>query len=163
VSMLLNWYSVDACFLSSSWHISSRSEFAGSLVGIFFLCMAIEGVRRLGREYDRKLILSTKVSRILLSDIGRILQGSLKGGEKQVVTCESVVSRFTPSWFQQLIRGLCYGSQFTAAFMVMLLGMYFNAAVLIIIFIGQTVGFIVFGRDTCAGAELVEHTSGSCC
>ncbi|RXK35857.1 hypothetical protein M231_06863 [Tremella mesenterica] len=126
ISMLLNWYSVDACFLSSSWHISSRSEFAGSLVGIFFLCMAIEGVRRLGREYDRKLILSTK------------LQGSLKGGEKQVVTCESVVSRFTPSWFQQLIRGLCYGSQFTAAFMVMLLGMYFNAAVLIIIFIGQT-------------------------
>jgi copper transporter 1 len=30
----------------------------------------------------------------------------------------------------------------------MLLGMYFNAPILIAIFVGQTVGFVLFGRDT---------------
>ena len=27
-------------------------------------------------------------------------------------------SSYTPSWVQQTIRGVCYGSQFTAAFLV---------------------------------------------
>lgn len=35
--------------------------FAGSVIGIFLLCMAIEGVRRLGREYDRRLVAVAKV------------------------------------------------------------------------------------------------------
>jgi copper transporter 1 len=43
----------------------------------------------------------------------------------------------------------------------MLLGMYYNGYILFAIFIGQTVGYIVFGRDTCGGAEL--DCSGSCC
>lgn len=56
VSMLWNWYTVDACFLSSSWHVTSKAQFAGSVIGICLLVMAIEGVRRLGREYDRRLL-----------------------------------------------------------------------------------------------------------
>jgi copper transporter 1 len=34
--------------------------FAGSVLGVFFLVMAIEGVRRLGREYDRRLVLAAQ-------------------------------------------------------------------------------------------------------
>lgn len=56
VSMLWNWYTVDACFLSSTWHIRSNGMFAGSVIGVFLLVIAIEAVRRLGREYDRRLI-----------------------------------------------------------------------------------------------------------
>lgn len=55
--------------------------FAGSVIGVFILAIAIEGVRRLGREYDRKLVLDIQVSvgtsgvlyrdaeRVLLADI----------------------------------------------------------------------------------------------
>lgn len=56
--MLWNWYTIDACFLSSTWHIRSKGMFAGSVIGVFFLVMAIEGVRRLGREYDRRLMIA---------------------------------------------------------------------------------------------------------
>jgi copper transporter 1 len=30
--------------------------FAGSVIGVFFLVIAIEAVRRAGREYDRRLV-----------------------------------------------------------------------------------------------------------
>lgn len=56
VSMLWNWYTVDSCFLSSTWHVRSKAQFAGSVIGVCLLVMAIEGVRRLGREYDRRLL-----------------------------------------------------------------------------------------------------------
>jgi copper transporter 1 len=65
VSMLWNWNTVDSCFLAQSWQIKSNGMFAGSVIGIFLLCMAIEGVRRLGREYDRKIVSQAKVSRWL--------------------------------------------------------------------------------------------------
>jgi copper transporter 1 len=35
ISMLLNWYSIDACFLSDKWHIRSKAGFAGTLIGVF--------------------------------------------------------------------------------------------------------------------------------
>jgi copper transporter 1 len=60
--MLWNWNTVDSCFLSSSWHVRSNGMFAGSVIGVFLLCMAIEGVRRLGREYDRKITAQAMVS-----------------------------------------------------------------------------------------------------
>jgi len=53
--MLWNWYTVDTCFLSSSWHNRSKGMFAGSIVGVFFLVIAIEALRRAGREYDRNI------------------------------------------------------------------------------------------------------------
>jgi copper transporter 1 len=44
----------------------------------------------------------------------------------------------------------------------MLLGMYYNGYILFAIFIGQTVGFILFGRDTCK--TMLDHSrSGQCC
>jgi copper transporter 1 len=53
--MLWNWNTVDTCFLSSSWHVRSKGMFAGSIVGVFFLVIAIEALRRAGREYDRRI------------------------------------------------------------------------------------------------------------
>ena len=61
VSMLWNWYTVDTCFLSASWHNNTKAKFAGSVLGVFLLTIAIEFVRRLGREYDKRLIEMAKV------------------------------------------------------------------------------------------------------
>ena len=54
--MLWNWYTVDTCFLAESWHNKTKGAFAGSVIGVFLLVIAIEGLRRLAREYDRRLV-----------------------------------------------------------------------------------------------------------
>jgi hypothetical protein len=54
--MLWNWYTVDTCFLAESWHNKTKGAFAGSVIGVFILVILIEGLRRLAREYDRKLV-----------------------------------------------------------------------------------------------------------
>lgn len=60
VSMLWNWNTIDSCFISSSWRTSTRAQFAGSVIGVFFLVVGIEAVRRLGREYDRRLVAASR-------------------------------------------------------------------------------------------------------
>lgn len=88
--MLWNWTTVDSCFLAKSWHITTKGMFAGSVIGIFLLCMAIELVRRFAREYDRRITAS------IIAEKGY----------------------FEPTMVQQLVRALMYGVQFTAGFLV---------------------------------------------
>ncbi|KAJ5550912.1 hypothetical protein N7535_001150 [Penicillium sp. DV-2018c] len=52
IDMLWNWYTIDACFLAKSWHVTSRGMFAGSCIGVVLLGVLLEFLRRLGREYD---------------------------------------------------------------------------------------------------------------
>ncbi|GME57939.1 CTR copper transporter protein [Neofusicoccum parvum] len=56
VSMLWNWYTIDACFLAESWHITSRGMFAGSCIGVILMVMLLEFLRRTAKEYDRLLL-----------------------------------------------------------------------------------------------------------
>ncbi|EPS44578.1 hypothetical protein H072_1432 [Dactylellina haptotyla CBS 200.50] len=56
MDMYWNWYTIDACFLSRSWHISSAAMFAGSCVGIVFLVVLVEALRRGARELDRYIV-----------------------------------------------------------------------------------------------------------
>ncbi|KAL1410298.1 copper transporter complex subunit Ctr4 [Vanrija albida] len=140
ISMLWNWNTIDSCFLSKSWHVRSKAMFGGSVVGVFFLCMAIEAVRAAARAYDRKLV-AARVAAISAD----------KGGP---------VGPVQPTLLQQLVRALAYGVQFTGAFLVMLLGMYYNGYILFAIFLGHTIGYFVFGRDTVAASA--EHTSSGC-
>lgn len=237
-SMLWNWNTIDSCFLSSSWHIESRGQFAGSVIGVFLLVVAIEGLRRLGREYDRRLVAATRAAQKgSLVAAGRgpasccatektasaplpkpvsasgsccskrnnsssgsssaeegldeinVLQPTRSRDLEQASTpvhelsekhassssCHSSNSstghkhkhshaqpqgRFgkgskrklrlgpiQPTWPQQVMRGIFHGSQFSAAFLVMLIGMYFNGYMLLAIFAGATVGSIMFTAD----------------
>ncbi|TXT10965.1 hypothetical protein VHUM_01716 [Vanrija humicola] len=139
ISMLWNWNTVDSCFLSKSWHVKTKAMFGGSVVGVFFLCMAIEAVRAAARAYDRKLVAA------------RVAAASEKGGPVGLVQ---------PTLLQQVVRALAYGVQFTGAFLVMLLGMYYNGFILFAIFLGHTIGYFVFGRDTVAAGS--EHVSSGC-
>ncbi|KAF3910751.1 hypothetical protein ABW20_dc0100025 [Dactylellina cionopaga] len=56
MDMYWNWYTIDACFLSKSWHITSAAMFAGSCIGIVFLVVLVEGLRRCARELDRYIV-----------------------------------------------------------------------------------------------------------
>ncbi len=68
VSMLWNWYTIDSCFLSRTWHVRTKGMFAGSVIGVFCLVIAIEAVRRFGREYDCRLVLIARAKAESSSD-----------------------------------------------------------------------------------------------
>jgi copper transporter 1 len=44
----------------------------------------------------------------------------------------------------------------------MLLGMYYNGFILFAIFLGHTLGYFVFGRDTCNVGEVPGKTDSGC-
>ena len=51
--MFWNWYTVDTCFLSPTWRITSTGMFVGSCFGVFGLVILLECLRRVQREFDR--------------------------------------------------------------------------------------------------------------
>ncbi|OJD31392.1 ctr copper transporter family protein [Diplodia corticola] len=53
ISMLWNWYTVDACFIARSWHVRSAGAFAGSCIGVILLVVSLELLRRAQRDLDR--------------------------------------------------------------------------------------------------------------
>jgi copper transporter 1 len=53
--MLLNWNTIDSCFLSSSIHVRSPFVFFLACLGSFLLVISLEFLRRLQREFDRYL------------------------------------------------------------------------------------------------------------
>ncbi|KAF3177646.1 Copper Transporter integral membrane protein that functions in high affinity copper transport [Orbilia oligospora] len=68
MDMYWNWYTIDACFLSKSWHITSAGMFAGSCIGIVFLVVLVEALRRCVREWDRYIVRDWKKRAITAAD-----------------------------------------------------------------------------------------------
>ncbi|PYH66409.1 high-affinity Cu transporter CTR3 [Aspergillus vadensis CBS 113365] len=192
--MLWNWNTMDACFISSSWHITSPSMFAGSCIGVVFLVICLEFLRRVASEYDAFIInrarlkaqsLDTDQPSIpVLNDrstdkpvkrpIPWIPSGSLsalppvpESVEEEEEDNEPMPNApvttphlsihpenqskfiFRPSHTEQLIRATLHVLQFAVAYFVMLLGMYYNGYIILCIFVGAFVGFLLFswGRD----------------
>ncbi|KAI9809846.1 MAG: hypothetical protein M1825_000279 [Sarcosagium campestre] len=132
--MLWNWYTIDSCFLSSSWHVRSAGTFAGTCIGVMFLVIALEFLRRLQREFDRHLL---QGSRPALSSRGRQSsdeEGSSPSGSGQskqgtkitILPKFSVASGSQPKLWQHLVRSFLYMLQFAVGYFVMLLAMYYN-------------------------------------
>jgi copper transporter 1 len=53
--MLWNWDTVDACFLTRSWHIRSAAGFAGTCILIVALVIFLEALRRVAHEYEEHI------------------------------------------------------------------------------------------------------------
>ncbi|KAJ5933454.1 hypothetical protein N7454_005783 [Penicillium verhagenii] len=69
ISMLWNWYTIDACFLSKTWHIRSKGAFAGSCIGTILLVMVLEALRRAGREYEACILRRARLRHLYLSGL----------------------------------------------------------------------------------------------
>ena len=145
--MLWNWYTIDACFLSTSWHVQSAGAFAGSCLGVIFLVIALEFLRRVQRETDRAFhrrdgqragpvaqrARSSAASSA--SDVGASktpavattgaadCEGANCAGAGAPRGGEAV--RRLQLW-QQVVRSLLYMLQFAVGYFVMLLAMYYN-------------------------------------
>jgi copper transporter 1 len=178
--MLWNWYTVDSCFLSRSWHITSKGMFAGSCIGVILLVMVLEFLRRAGKEYDRYII--NQYTKSLAGASGPVRRASspsstdaedpAKGTASSRAAgaracAPRVTARFRPSLVQQAVRALLHMLQFAVAYFVMLLAMYYNGYIIICIFIGAYLGYFVFGWQSLstasAGSGRLEEEVTVCC
>lgn len=105
--MLWNWETLDACFLTSTWRITTQAMFAGTCIGVILLAMALLFLRRAQKEYDAFLL--RKHDRFQaekgLSDEG-------PGGA------------YRPRALEQAVRALLYTLQFANAYFLMLSVLY---------------------------------------
>lgn len=165
MQMYWNWFTIDACFLSESWKITSRGMFAGSCIGIICLVIALEFFRRLQREYDRWIVREWKARKTAQSvddDISKVAAGG--GVMAQFAFKPSVYnSTFQPTMLQQLVRALLYAVQLGGAYILMLLVMYYNGYIFFCILIGGLIGYFLFGADNIADGLHQETGSSSCC
>ncbi|GLB45179.1 putative ctr copper transporter family protein [Lyophyllum shimeji] len=161
ISMLWNWHTIDACFLSEQWHIRSVGGYVGTIIGVFMLVVVLELFRRLGREYDRKIVRdharSISVSTGSARDDASINKLS-DGGEPR----RAAVTPFRPTVAQQAVRSAFYFVQFSAGYILMLLAMYYNGGLILAIFFGSYVGFFVSSWDT-VGELTTPEARGQCC
>nr|GAT52020.1 predicted protein [Mycena chlorophos] len=144
LSMLWNWDTVDTCLISSEWHVHTKRQYAGTLLALFLVVILLEGVRRLGRVYDRYII--------------RKHQKRASIGQAKVGDAVSSGRPFRPNFFQQILRALFYFLQFGTGYLLMLAAMTHNGGVIIALFVGAFFGYLIFGRDTVAGATVIETT-----
>lgn len=169
--MFWNWYTLDACFLSTTWHITSRGMFAGSCIGVIALVLLLEFLRRLQRGYDR-LIQQHATKAACASSTPKHDSNSSAKGNSGVSTEDpphSAVpllgddwerslplrrSGHVPTVSQQAIRAGIYTLQFSVAYMIMLLAMYYNGYILVCIVIGVFIGFFVFSWDVSGAANM---------
>jgi len=151
--MLWNWNTIDTCFIAKSWHIRSSGMFAGSCIGVVLLVMLLEFLRRAGKEYDAFLVRkhSSKVATVAGNSLsarddiapsaspGTVSKSGSSSPDVQTTKdvnghpqCQyrpvagAVSNKYRPTLVEQLVRALLHVMQFTVAYFVMLLAMYYN-------------------------------------
>ncbi|TFK96179.1 Ctr copper transporter [Pterulicium gracile] len=149
ISMLWNWYTIDACFISRQWHVRTIGQYAGTVISLFFIMIILEYFRRAAREYDRRLIAKYKKAGIRDSqdDIAKLPTGA------------TVLKPIKPTFLEQFIRSFFYFVQFGAGYILMLTAMYYNGGLILAIFFGAWVGYFLAGSDTLGHVE----TRDACC
>ena len=153
--MYWNWYTLDACFISTTWHISSIAVFFASCIGVVGLVMLLELLRRLQREYDR-LIAQRAQQRKLENES----EDDGYTGEDPPHSAIPLLSEwakslplpsrnlgYLPTAPQQAVRALLYTLQLAVAYTIMLLAMYYNGYILVSILIGAFIGSFMFSWE----------------
>ncbi|KAI1852725.1 hypothetical protein JX266_002266 [Neoarthrinium moseri] len=145
VSMLWNWYTIDACFLSESWHITNNGMFAATCIGVILLGVILEFLRRVGKEYDALILRQFQrhvSAQAALSKASKSAGASCCAPAEVGSTGPRIVTfRATP--LQQLVRSVIHAITFGLAYIIMLLAMYFNGYIIICIIIGAGIGKFV--------------------
>lgn len=132
--MLWNWYTIDACFLSPSWHIKSHGAFAATCIGIAALVVVLEFFRRIGKEYDALIVRQYK--RNLAAQAASTRTQSDASCEDH----ELAYATFRATPHQQMVRAVLHAVVFGLAYIVMLLAMYYNGYIIISIIMGAGIG-----------------------
>lgn len=129
-------------FISSTWQIKSKGMFAGSCIGVIFLVMSLEFLRRLGHEYDRYITSGSG----FFSEFSGITPNTDDSSDDARITEPLISSKKSghPTLVQHTLRSLLHTVQFGLAYFIMLLAMYYNGYFIICILIGAFLGTFVF-------------------
>lgn len=123
ISMLINYNTIDSCFISEHWKISSTGMFAGSMIGIVLLAVLLEFLRRAVKEFDKYLVREhIRKNGVGTAPAAEQQEDSAGKGAVATVASAGAASSFRPTMFQQLARAILHTSQFTVAYFIMLLG-----------------------------------------
>lgn len=127
--------------------------FAGSCIGVILLVLALEFLRRLGKEYDRKILRDHQQKFKTLCPSPDSPTSGAAGKDGPGATARAMFQGSNPTVFrptivQQAIRALLHMLAFAVAYFVMLLAMYYNGYIIICIFIGAFLGFFIFGWES---------------
>ncbi|KAE9381452.1 Ctr-domain-containing protein [Stipitochalara longipes BDJ] len=160
ISMLWNWDTMDSCFISESWHITSNGIFAASCLGVILLVMSLEFLRRIAKVYDKYLSQHQLAHPGHNSSETKGLLPSTSSDETPLTN--STRLPFRPSMKQQAVRATFHMLQFAVAYFVMLLAMYYNGFVLLSICIGAWFGSFVFSWET-INLSGVQEEATLCC
>ncbi|KAG5962734.1 hypothetical protein E4U57_006852 [Claviceps arundinis] len=160
ISMLFNLYTIDSCFLSSQWRITSNAAFAGSCIGVFLLTLVLELLRRSIKEYDRYLIRQHRSRHQTASNTGSTTGSATPPNTTKncaaavsSITCGKAIPPFRPNALQQGIRAFLHLLAFFVGYILMLLAMYYNGYILLCIFLGAFVGAFIFQWEELLGDE----------
>lgn len=118
--MLWNWYTVDSCFIASSWRITSPGMMAGSCIGVICLVMSLELLRRAVKEYERFLLRQHAERGAAVAAVSIAGTGSPSKGESDNGVTLTLTSGYRPKIWEQAIRALLPMTQFAVAYFVML-------------------------------------------
>lgn len=106
---------------------------AGSCIGVVLLVMSLEFLRRGSREYDAFIVRQ----HLAANPPAAAMRGPSesdsdnKGPSVQAAPSPAPRRSFKPSLVQQLVRAVIHMAQFTVAYIIMLLAMYFNGYIII--------------------------------
>jgi copper transporter 1 len=130
--MLLNWDTIDACFLFPTLQIKSSFEFFAACVGAFLLVISLEFLRRGQRQFDRYLQSKNRFlgsKRYIIAE--EIEEKLLDKENEENIPKRDMKPRITKRVvLEQLVRGLIQMAQFSISYCIMLLFMYSNGTYL---------------------------------
>jgi len=125
--MLLNWTTVDSCFLSSHLHIRTRFQFFLTCLAAFLLVISLEFLRRCQRRFDRYLRnKNTFLQESGYAEPDDMTEKLLDKASKESIPGLLTKKRFIVVYLEQIARGLIHAAQFSISYCIMLLFMYSN-------------------------------------
>ncbi|KAK1826273.1 Tctr2 protein [Podospora conica] len=127
----VNVNTTGTCFVTSSWCIDTPRALAGACVGVVSLMMLLELLRRAAIDLDRAIVANAK------DNAGLRVAG--------------LALEYRPSFWEQLMRAVVHVCVVVVAYTLMLIAMSFNGYMIICMWIGAFLGFLVFRWETLRG------------
>jgi copper transporter 1 len=149
--MLWNWYTVDACFLSSSWKIQSGVGFAGFCISVIFMAILVQALGWVAKFYDKRLVRRHQLKMVALAT-----QAAHNATTNDTLLAKrahgiSPMAAFRPNLMQQAVRTLIRTVQFALAYWIMLFALHYNGYIILCIIFGTFVGTYIFQWEMMGG------------
>lgn len=193
VAMLWNWNTIDSCFLSNGWHVTTRGKFAGTCIGVFLWVVFLVLLGSLRQKFDNHIASNAK-RRFLRAHDGLVPsednssissvsksqssafrdameKNALIGGITKFATRGDslVLDSVRPSMIEQIVRALLFAFEYSVTWLLGLILMSYNGYVIISAFIGAFIGFLLIewkhvkASDAITGIDHATPAAPKCC